>query len=140
MVLFSGKNVYPYGFNNNGPIINQRILFCCVNWHRSGHTKIVHKLCTLLSYKISINYKGSELEKIAIFTYIFRSTYIYEFLFEIIFIHTANKQKNPHYNNLALFWKSYHPIHLYLIFEKDQAGRTWFLVYFKLDFCRLHRQ
>jgi hypothetical protein len=31
-----------------------------------------------------------------------------------------------------------------LIFEKsslkNQVGRTWFFVYFKLEFCRLHKQ
>ena len=36
------------------------------------------------------------------------------------------------------------PVDLHLIFEKsslqNQVGRTWFFVYFELDFCRLHRQ
>ena len=39
------------------------------------------------------------------------------------------------YPSVLDFWKIE-----FETFFKNQVGRTWFLVYFKLDFCRPHRQ
>ena len=39
------------------------------------------------------------------------------------------------YPSVLDFWKIE-----FETFFKNQVGRTWFLVYFELDFCRLHRQ